>query len=64
MNRANLFPLLIVAARLRVQEKTTCGFIALSFRSDLVDLIEQDRKCSLSYSEDIASEERPKVAWK
>ncbi|KAA3604785.1 MAG: hypothetical protein D8M57_07525 [Candidatus Scalindua sp. AMX11] len=47
---------------LRVQEKITCCFIALSFRSDLVDLIEQDRRRSLSYSEDTASEERPKLA--
>ncbi|KAA3604236.1 MAG: hypothetical protein D8M57_17715 [Candidatus Scalindua sp. AMX11] len=49
--------LTIVDSFLRVQEKVTCCFIALSFRSDLVDLIEQDRRRSLSYSEDTASEE-------
>ncbi len=48
--------------QLRVLEKITLQSIALSFRSDLVELIEQDRRCSLSYSEDAASEERPKVA--
>ncbi|NOG85572.1 MAG: hypothetical protein HND49_17545 [Planctomycetes bacterium] len=46
---------------LRAQEKITFCFIALSFMSDLVDLTDQDRRCSLSYSEDAASEERPKV---
>ncbi len=48
---------------LRVQEKITYGFIALSFGSDLVGLNEQDRRCILSYSKDAASEERPKVVW-
>ena len=49
------------AFMVRVQEKITCCFIALSFMPDLVDLTDQDRRCSLSYSEDAASEERPKV---
>ncbi len=48
----------------RVQEKITCGFVAFSFGSDLVDLNEQNRRRSLSYSEDAASKERPKVAQK
>ena len=46
---------------IRAQEKITCYFIALSFGSGLVDLIELDRRRSLSYAEDSASEERTKM---
>jgi phosphatidylethanolamine-binding protein (PEBP) family uncharacterized protein len=46
---------------LRVREKTTLQSIALRFRSNLVDL---DRKRSLSYTEDSAREDRTKMAWK
>ncbi|KAA3606941.1 MAG: hypothetical protein D8M57_17145 [Candidatus Scalindua sp. AMX11] len=62
MRKGSLFDKNLQCVILRVQEKITCCFIALSFRSDLVDLIEQDRRRSLSYSEDTASEEQPKVA--
>ncbi len=46
---------------LRVREKTTLQSIALRFRSDLVDLIELNRKRSLSYTEDSVSEDRTKM---
>ncbi len=42
----------------------TSQFIALRFRSYLVDLIELNRKRSLSYTEDSVSEDRTKMAWK
>ena len=45
---------------LRVREKITLQSIALRFRSDLVDLIELNRKHSLSYTEDTVSEDRTK----
>ncbi len=38
--------------------------MALRFRSDLVDLIELDRKHSQSYVEDSANEDRTNMAWK
>ena len=47
---------------LRVREKITLQSIALRFRSDLVDLIELNRKRSLSYTEDSVSEDRTKMA--
>ena len=49
-------------AHLRVREKITLQFMALSFRSDLVELIELNRKHSLSYVEDSANEDRTKMA--
>jgi len=51
-------------AGIRVWEKITLLFMALSFRSDLVELIELNRKHSLSYVEDSANEDRTKMAWK
>ncbi len=47
---------------LRAWEKITLHFIALRFRSDLVDLIEPNRKRSLSYVEDSANEDRANLA--
>ncbi len=47
---------------LRVREKVTSQFIALRFRSDLADVIELNRKRSLSYTENSVSEYRTKVA--
>jgi hypothetical protein len=44
--------------------KINLPFIALRFRSDLVDLIELNRKRSLSYVEDLENEDRTKKAWK
>ncbi len=49
---------------LRVREKITSQFIVLRFRSYLVDLIELNRRRSLSYTEDLVSEDRTKMAWK
>ena len=46
----------------RVREKITLQFMALRFRSDLVELIELNRKHSLSYVEDSANEDRTKMA--
>ncbi len=53
---------LTISDNLRVREKITLQFIALRFRLDLVDLIELDRKRSLSYTEDSVSEDRTKMA--
>jgi len=47
---------------LRVREKITLQFMALRFRLDLVELIELNRKHSLSYVEDSANEDRTKMA--
>ncbi len=47
---------------LRVRKKITLQFIALSFRSDLVEQIELNRKHSLSCVEDSANEDRTKMA--
>ncbi len=46
----------------RVREKITLQFMALRFRSGLVELIELNRKHSLSYVEDSANEDRTKMA--
>jgi len=46
----------------RAREKITLQFIALRFRSDLVELIELNRKHSLGYVEDSANEDRTKMA--
>ena len=46
----------------RVREKITLQFMALRFRSELVELIELNRKHSLSYVEDSANEDRTKMA--
>ncbi len=47
---------------LRIREKITSLFIALRFRSYLVDLIELNRRRSLSYTEDSVNEARAKMA--
>ncbi len=47
---------------LRVQEKITLQLMALRFRLDLVELIELNRKRSLSYVEDSANEDRTRMA--
>ncbi len=46
---------------LRVREKITYQFIVLRFGSYLVEL---NRRRSLSYTEDLVSEDRTKMAWK
>jgi len=51
---------LLGIVKLRVWEKITLHFIALRFRSDLIDLIEPNRKRILSYVEDSANEDRTK----
>ncbi len=48
--------------RLGIREKITSLFIALRFRSYLVDLIELNRRRSLSYTEDSVSEARANMA--
>ncbi len=49
------------STKLGSEKKITLKFIALRFRSDLVDLIALDRKRSLSYTEDSVSEDRTKM---
>ncbi len=50
-----------ISGLVRVREKITLQSIALSFRSDFVDLIGLNRKRSLSYTED--SERKERKRW-